>query len=99
VLTIFFDLSRIASLGAIYYLVMDIIIHWGVLTKMRKDIAKAGIVISAIILDVVVLGSFVYIKIERDPTLIWIAVGSMLLIFLGEKWFLNRKSPEKGAVD
>lgn len=29
VLTIFFDLSRIASLGAIYYLVMDIIIHWG----------------------------------------------------------------------
>lgn len=33
VLTIFFDLSRIASLGAIYYLVMDIIIHWGCLPK------------------------------------------------------------------
>jgi len=26
-LTIFFDLSRIASLGAIFYLLMDIIIH------------------------------------------------------------------------
>jgi len=30
-LTIFFDLSRIASLGAIFYIVMDIAIHWGVL--------------------------------------------------------------------
>jgi len=100
VLTIFFDLSRIASLGAIYYLVMDIIIHWGVLTKMREDIkAKAWIVISAIILDLVVLSSFVFIKIERDPALIWIAFGSMLLIFLGERWFLNRKLPEKGLTN
>ena len=30
-LTIFFDLSRIAALGAIFYLTMDIGIHWGVL--------------------------------------------------------------------
>ncbi len=30
-LTIFFDLSRIASLGVIFYLVMDIAVHWGVL--------------------------------------------------------------------
>ena len=28
-LAAFFDLSRIASLGAIFYLVMDIVIHWG----------------------------------------------------------------------
>lgn len=93
ILTIFFDLTRIASLGAIFYLVMDIIIHWGVLTKMRKDIkAKAWVVISAIVLDSVVLISFVYIKIERDPTLIWIAFGSMLLIFFAEKWFLSNKN-------
>lgn len=35
VLTVFFDLSRIASLGAIFYLVMDIVIHWGVLRHLR----------------------------------------------------------------
>lgn len=67
---------------------------------MREDIkAKAWIVISAIILDLVVLSSFVFIKIERDPALIWIAFGSMLLIFLGERWFLNRKLPEKGLTN
>ncbi|MBN4056282.1 APC family permease, partial [Rhodothermus sp. AH-315-K08] len=27
--TVFFDLTRIASIGAIYYLIMDIAIHWG----------------------------------------------------------------------
>lgn len=96
ILTIFFDLTRIASLGAIFYLVMDIIIHWGVVTKMRKDIkAKAWIVISAIVLDSVVLISFVYIKIERDPILIWIAFSSMLLIFFAEKWFLSKKNLNK----
>lgn len=93
VLTIFFDLSRIASLGAIYYLVMDIIVHWGVLSKMREDIkARVWVVVCAIILDAVVLASFVYIKAERDPSLLWIAFGSMLVIFLGEKWFIKRNS-------
>ncbi len=29
VLTAFFDLSRIAALGIVFYLVMDIAIHWG----------------------------------------------------------------------
>lgn len=28
-LTVFFDLSRIAALGVIFYLIMDIAIHWG----------------------------------------------------------------------
>ena len=28
-LTVFFDLGRIASLGAIFYIVMDMAIHWG----------------------------------------------------------------------
>ncbi|MBL4612070.1 MAG: APC family permease, partial [Pseudomonas sp.] len=31
ILTAFFDLSRIAALGIIFYLIMDIAIHWGVL--------------------------------------------------------------------
>nr|QQZ51122.1 hypothetical protein JKL49_08310 [Phenylobacterium glaciei] len=35
-LAVFFDLSRIASLGAIFYLVMDIAIHWGVFRHLRR---------------------------------------------------------------
>ena len=37
-LAAFFDLSRIASLGAIYYLVMDIAIHWGVWRHLKADV-------------------------------------------------------------
>ncbi|MGK2862756.1 MAG: APC family permease, partial [Chitinophagaceae bacterium] len=37
-LTIFFDLSRIASIGAIFYLIMDMIVHWGVYKYLRKDV-------------------------------------------------------------
>tara|TARA_R110002096_G_scaffold425908_1_gene635005 strand:- start:783 stop:1136 length:354 start_codon:yes stop_codon:yes gene_type:complete len=37
-LAVFFDLSRIASLGALFYLCMDIAVHWGVLRYLRKEI-------------------------------------------------------------
>jgi len=36
-LAVFFDLSRIASLGAIFYLVMDIMIHWGVFRFLTME--------------------------------------------------------------
>jgi amino acid transporter len=92
-LTIFFDLSRIASLGAILYLVMDIMIHWGVLRHLRKDIqANAMIIITAIILDLLVLGAFVWVKGTQDLLVVIVAAVLMTLIFLGEKIFLNRAS-------
>lgn len=47
------DLSRIAALGAIYYLIMDITIHWGLLTRLRTRIDfKPAIVLASIVLDV-----------------------------------------------
>lgn len=93
VLTIFFDLSRIASLGAILYLVMDIMIHWGVLRHMRKDIqANAFIIITAIILDVVVLGAFIWVKGSQDVLVVIVAAVLITLIFIGEKLFLRSTS-------
>lgn len=89
-LTVFFDLSRIASLGAILYLVMDILIHWGVLKHMREEIqAKAYIIITAIILDAIVLGAFLWIKGAQDILVVIVAAVLMVLIFIGEKWFLR----------
>lgn len=62
-LTVAFDLSRIASLGAIYYLVMDIAIHWGVLRYLRRDVgANVVVLVTAIVLDAVVLGAFLVEK-------------------------------------
>ncbi len=89
VLTIFFDLSSIASLGAIFYLVMDILFQWGLLRNLRKEVkANSAIIIVAILLDVIVLSSFLWIKAKSDITVIIVALVAMILIFLGERWFL-----------
>ncbi len=90
-LTVLFDLTRIASLGAILYLVMDIGIHWGILKNLRKEIeANAAIIIAAIILDLIVLGAFLWIKISSDPLVVIVAVVLTILVFTGEKWFLKK---------
>lgn len=90
VLTVFFDLSRIALLGAILYLVMDIIIHWGVLKKLRKEIqARSGIVITALILDAVVLVAFLWIKATSDILVVIVSIVAIVIIFTAEYWFLK----------
>lgn len=93
VLTVFFDLSRIASLGAIFYLVMDIVIHWGVYKHLRKDIgANPAILITAMILDAVVLGAFLWVKGSSDWLVVVVAAVLMTLIYFGEHWFLKRQN-------
>ncbi|WP_349351062.1 MULTISPECIES: APC family permease [unclassified Flagellimonas] len=95
-LTVLFDLTRIASLGAIFYLIMDIGIHWGVFKNLRKDVkANPAVLITAIILDVVVLGAFLWIKVSSDVLVVLVAVLLMVLIFFGEKWFLKRNDSDE----
>jgi hypothetical protein len=89
-LTIFFDLSRIASLGAIFYLIMDITMQWGVFKHLRKKIkANGAILLTTIVLDVIVLAAFIWMKVQSDMLLIIISAVLLLLIFVGEKWFLH----------
>ena len=91
VLTILFDLTRIASIGAILYLVMDMIVHWGVFRHLRKDVkAKGFIVISAFVLDFLVLSAFLWVKIKHDVLVVIVAAAIISLVFAGEKWFLSR---------
>ena len=91
VLTVAFDLSRIASLGAIFYLIMDIGIHWGVLTRLRQKVKpNVVIVITAIILDALALGAFLYVKATSDILIVIISVSLMIFIYAGEKWFLSK---------
>lgn len=92
-LTVFFDLSRIASLGAIFYLIMDIAIHWGVLRHVRQEVgAQAWILFTAIALDVAVLAGFLVVKAQTDQTVLYTAAAGLLLTFAGEKIFLQAKS-------
>ena len=95
-LTAFFDLSRIASLGAIFYLTMDVILQWGVLKNLRKKVnVNIAIVITAILLDLLVLGAFLWIKASSDFLVIVVSIVLMFLVFVGERWFLQWKTNEK----
>lgn len=90
-LAAFFDLSRIASLGAIFYIVMDIIIHWGVYRHLREDVgAKAPVLITAILLDAVALGAFLVMKGQSDPLIVVIALVGMGAIFAFEHFYLSK---------
>ena len=82
VLTILFDLRRIAALGAIFYLIMDIAIHWGILRHLRSRIeVRPTVVATAIVLDVVVLAAFVWVKASEDPLVLFVsAIGIVLIV-------------------
>lgn len=93
-LTIFFDLSRIASLGAFFYLVMDILIHWGVWRNLRDEIGARGwIMLTAVGLDAVVLGAFTMLKWQSDRTIVLIALAGMGAVFIFEHVFLRLRPP------
>tara|TARA_R110001599_G_C12011921_1_gene638090 strand:- start:387 stop:797 length:411 start_codon:yes stop_codon:yes gene_type:complete len=95
VLAVFFDLSRIASLGAFFYLVMDILIHWGVFRRLRHEIGASGwVLIAAIALDALVLGVFGAMKLQSDPIIVVIAVGAIAAVFAYERVFLSRWTAE-----
>jgi amino acid transporter len=90
-LTVFFDLSRIASMGAIFYIIMDLCIHWGVFKHLRQDVgARTSILITAIALDLIVLSAFVWVKGQSDPMVLGISFVGIFLVFAGEKFFLSQ---------
>jgi amino acid transporter len=94
-LTAFFDLTRIAALGIIFYLVMDISLHWGVLRYLRKDIgAKVWVLTTAIVLDLIVLAGFIWFKLSSDFLVVGVAGIAMVLILVLEGFFLGRQSAE-----
>jgi amino acid transporter len=91
-LTAFFDLARIAALGIIFYLIMDIAVHWGVLRHLRKAIkANPGIPVTAIVLDLIVLGGFLWVKGISDPLVLIVAAVVMAAILITEFLFLRSR--------
>ena len=90
ILTIFFDLTRIAALGIVFYLIMDIAIQWGVLRHLREDLKANAVIPSiSIFLNLVVLGGFVWVKINSDPFVIIVSILTMTAILITEWAFLK----------
>lgn len=90
-LTIFFDLSRIASLGAFFYLFMDIVIQWGIFRRLRHEIGASGsVLLAAIALDALVLGVFGTLKLQTDPFVVLFAVVAIAAVFLFERLYLSQ---------
>ena len=94
ILTAFFDLTRIAALGIIFYLIMDIAIHWGVLRYLKQEVgANGAILVTAILLDLLVLGGFIWVKLVTDPVIIGVAALAMAVILFVESIFLANDPP------
>ena len=92
-LTVIFDVSRVAALGAFFYIAMDILIHYGVLTRVdhSKVKVKKGALISAIALDCAILAGLIYVKAKSDPAIVIITLVAMALIYWAEKYFIKNK--------
>jgi len=98
-LTILFDLTRIASIGAIFYLLMDIAIHWGLFRYLRKEVNFNPIIpLIAIVMDVVILSAFIYIKYLNDPFVLITALIGIVLIILAERLFMESHTDSEGKM-
>lgn len=92
VLAAVFDLSRIASLGANFYLIMDIAIHWGVFRHLHQEVRANRVVLgSAIALDVVALGVFLSVKGTSDPLIVAVSLVSIAVVVAFEYFYLRRR--------
>ena len=99
-LAVFFDLSRIASLGAFFYLIMDMVVHWGVWRFRKQEIGASSVVIlTALSFDAIVLVAFTTMKLQSDPSIVAYAAIAIIGVFLFERVYLSRwLAPEKDAA-
>lgn len=82
-----FDLSQIASLGAILYLSMDIAIHWGTIRHLKDQVeVKVWVPSVAIVLDLMVLVPFVVMKFRSDLLTLGITAAVAVMIFVAQWW-------------
>ncbi|MHA7284526.1 APC family permease [Arthrobacter sp. TMS2-4] len=90
IMAAFFDLSQIASLGAILYLTMDIAIHWGIIRHLRNETgANAWVPGVAIVLDGAVLIPFLLLKAQSDPTTL-VITAVVAIVIIATQWVIVR---------
>jgi amino acid transporter len=98
-LTVLFNLTRIASIGAIFYLIMDMAIHWGLLRHLRKEISfNPAIPLIALVMDAVILAAFIYLKYLDDPFVLIVALIGITLIIIAERLFMISHTDKEGKM-
>ncbi len=98
-LTVLFDLTRIAAIGAIFYLVMDIAIHWGLFRHLRGVVDyRPPVLVAAMIFDVVILSAFVALKVQRDPLVVAVAAAGILLVLVTQRLFMITHTDSDGVM-
>ncbi|MGB7336990.1 MAG: amino acid permease, partial [Salaquimonas sp.] len=91
ILAVFFDLGRIASLGAFFYLIMDMIVQWGVYRFRRLEIgASATVLLMALGFDAIVLLAFTAMKLQSDPAIVAYAGIGIAAVFVFERIYLSQ---------
>jgi amino acid transporter len=99
ILTILFDLTRIASIGVIFYLIMDIAIHWALFCHLKEEVDFVPVVpIIAIIMDVAVLSAFLYVKYLSDPLVLIVAAIGIILMIISERFFMISHTDDDGEM-
>lgn len=91
--TVALDLSRIASVGVILYLTMDIAIQWGVVRRLRGELSlRPWIPVLSVALNAVVLAAFVVAKLERDALILVVAAAISAVIVATQLQLLRHRS-------
>lgn len=101
VLTVAFDLTRIAAIGAFAYLTLDLVIHWGHWRHLRaKTGARPTPLLAAVAFDAVVLTGLVSYQALNDPLVIGAFVAFAFIVAGGETVYMRRFSDaEAGEAD
>ncbi|GIG53912.1 APC family permease [Demequina activiva] len=97
-LAVFLDLSQIAAVGIVFYLIMDMVIHWGVLTRIRRVVqARAWVVVTALAADAVVLVAFMAMRGQDAPWVVASAVAGAAAVYAFEAWYLRRHPEDEDS--
>jgi amino acid transporter len=99
ILTILFDLTRIAAIGAIFYIVMDIAVHWGLFKFLRKEVSYKPIFpLLALLFDAVILSAFILLKFKSDPLILIVSFGGILIVVIAERLFMKTHTDKDGKM-
>lgn len=78
-------------MGAIFYLMMDITVHWGVLRHLHEDVgANRAVLGAAIGLDTIALGALLLLKGASDPLIVAVSLVMIVVVVAFERFYLRR---------
>lgn len=89
-LTVLFDVSRIAVLGAILYLLLELLIHYSVLRLRSPDrYIHKWIVVLAMVFDSLILAALLYQRVADDMFIVVTGIAIVVLSFLFQLLYLR----------